>query len=379
MRDTSTVGYGRHRRRLLMVLVAAVSVAWAVAPMAATPALAAPRPAPTPSPTAASPAASVGAARGSITGGNSKAHCVTASYPNGVLTQSVISGISSTTGITYNCLNVFVNPMPAWTDWDNPWPFRITADGWDAWLAASSSNQVIMSLDLIPQAVSNTRNPLSWEQSCANGAYNSYATTLAKNLVSYGAGSIVIRLGLEANGSWEADYVGTSSSEMSDWAKCYDNEVTAMRKVSGTNFLFVWNPNICTGNIPLSKWYPGNSYVDIVGADAYDQDCQSLKTVAQEGWQAYSTDSSTRGSSSSDFPSLANLESFAVAHGKPLSFPEWGLQAGVDDPAYVTGITQMFAADSFSFESYFDVNDDGVAPLGSTIPLATAAYVKAFG
>ena len=103
------------------------------------------------------------------------------------------------------------------------------------------------------------------------------------NLVSYGAGNIVIRLGIEANGTWEADYVGTTNAEMSDWAKCYANEVTAMRAVPGTHFLFVWNPNICTADIPLSRWYPGNSYVDIIGADAYDGDCGTLKTVAQEG------------------------------------------------------------------------------------------------
>ena len=42
---------------------------------------------------------------------------------------------------------------------------------------------------------------------CAAGSYNQYATTLAQNLVSYGAGNIVIRLGTEANGTWEADYV----------------------------------------------------------------------------------------------------------------------------------------------------------------------------
>ena len=39
---------------------------------------------------------------------------------------------------------------------------------------------------------------------------------------------------------------------------------------------------------------------------------------------------------------------------------------------------QMFSQDDFSFESYFDTNDDGIAPLGSTIPNATAAYSQAF-
>ncbi len=180
--------------------------------------------------------------------------------------------------------------------------------------------------------------------SCQNAA------TLARNLVSYGAGSVVIRLGIEANGSWEADYVGTTSAEMSAWAKCYANEVSAMRAVPGTHFLFVWNPNICTADIPISQWYPGNSYVDIIGADAYDKDCQSLKTVAQEGWAAYSTDSSSADSGNPDFPSLAHIASFAAAHGKPLSFPEWGLGAADDDTAYVTGLMQMFRSGDFAFE-----------------------------
>jgi beta-mannanase len=235
-----------------------------------------------------------------------------------------------------------------------------------------------MGEDLIPQSVSSNSDPLSWEGPCASGDYDQYAATLAKNLVSYRAGNSVIRLGIEANGTWEADYVGTSSAEMSDWAKCYANEVTAMRGVPGTHFLFVWNPNICTADIPLSKWYPGNSYVDIIGADAYDGDCRTLKTVAQEGWEAYSTDSSSVGASDPDFPSLANIEAFAVTHDKPMSFPEWGLGAGDDDPAYVTDLARMFNSDNFAYQSYFDDNDGGIAPLGSSIPKATAAYAKAF-
>jgi len=267
--------------------------------------------------------------------------------------------------------------MPAWADWENPWMFRITRDGWRAWLAASPEHQVIMAEDLIPQSVSDNSDPLAWEQPCASGDYKNYATTLAKKLVSYGAGSIVIRLGIEGNGAWEADYVGTTSAEMSDWAKCYANEVTAMRAVPGTHFLFVWNPIICTADIPLNRWYPGNSYVDIIGADAYDKDCQTLKTVTQERWKAYSTDSSSPGASNPDFPSLANIEAFAVAHHKPMSFPEWGLGTGDDDAAYVTDLARMFNSYDFAYQSYFDNHDNGIALLGSSIPKATAAY-KAF-
>jgi beta-mannanase len=165
---------------------------------------------------------------------------------------------------------------------------------------------------------------------------------------------------------------------MSDWAKCYDNEVSAMRAVPGTHFLFVWNPNACTADLTIDKWYPGNAYVDIIGIDVYDKDCETLKTVAQEGWNAYLTDSASSGATDPNFPSLANVEAFATANRKPMSFPEWGLITGNDDATYVKEIARLFNSGNFSFESYFDNAGDGIAPLGPTIPKATAAYSQAF-
>jgi Glycosyl hydrolase family 26 len=335
-----------------------------------------------PVPTSSAKAGAIGSAggapsarSGAITTGNSKVNCIDAAFPDGVLTQSVLDGITSSTGIAYNCVNTFANPAATWTTWEQPWMFSTASDGYDAWLAASSQHQMVMGIDLIPQSAASGGDPLAWEQACDSGDYDQYATTLAKNLVSYGAGNIVIRLAPEANGTWEPDYAGTTSTEMTDWAKCYANEVTAMRAVAGTSFLFVWNPNICVADLPLSSWYPGNAYVDIIGADAYDKDCFTLKTVGQEGWQTYFTDDE----SASSFPSLANIESFAVANGKPMSFPEWGLTAGEDDPAYVTDMAQMFNSDDFAYQSYFDPGTNPtVAALGSSVPQATAAYAQAF-
>ena len=319
------------------------------------------------------------AVSGTVTAGDSKANCISLRFSDGALTQSVVNAATAATGVTFNCIETFANPMPTWADWETPWMFSTVSDNFDSWLAASSAHQVVMGMDLIPQSVSDNNNPLTWEQPCADGSYNQDATTLAKNLVSYGAGGIVIRLGIEANGSWEADYTGSTTTELNDWAKCFDNEVAAMRAVAGTHFLFVWNPNICTQNFPLNQWYPGNSYVDIIGADAYDQDCGTLKSVSQEGWSAYANDSSANTPNDPNFPSLNNIESFAVANGKSMSFPEWGIGAGTpDDAAYVADMGKMFNSDDFSFQSYFDTGDDGIATLGSAIPNATAAYSKAF-
>jgi Glycosyl hydrolase family 26 len=310
--------------------------------------------------------------------GGAKDHCIDLPFADGVLDKSEITAASRLTGVKYGCLSTFANPSPQWSDWDNPWMFSNASDGWDAWLAAGPDHQVILGMDLIPESASDNSNPLAWEQPCASGEYDQYATKLAKNLVSHGAGNVVIRLGVEANGSWEYDYVGTTNAEMSSWATCYDKEVAAMRAVPGANFQFVWNPNSCTANLPISKWYPGNSYVDIIGVDAYDKDCETLKTVSQEGWAAYSTDSASEGAGNPDFPSLANVEAFAVANGKPMSFPEWGLTGSGDDASYVSEIARAFDNGDFAFESYFDINGKDVTALSAKVPNATAAYAQAF-
>lgn len=317
------------------------------------------------------------ASSGTVTNWDSKANCITPSLTNGTLTQSALNSVTAVTGVTYNCVTTFANPSSSWGAWEQPWMFASASYGYRSWLAASSAHQVILSLDLIPTSASGT-SPLTWEQQCANGAYNQYAAQLSKNLVSYGAGNIVIRLGVEANGNWEADYVGTTSTEMTDWAKCYANEVNAMRSGANSHFLFVWNPNICTASIPLGDWYPGDHYVSIIGADAYDVDCGTQKTVAQEGWSAYYTDSSNGNSGTAWFPSLANIEKFAVAHGKPMSFPEWGIASGSDDSAFIASMANMFHRNPFSYQSYFDDGDGGTVPLGSKTPLSTAAYRTAF-
>jgi hypothetical protein len=296
------------------------------------------------------------------------------------LDQSIVDAATSLTGVTYNCLGTFANPVASWEQWETPWMFSTASDGWGAWLAMSSAHRVVVGMDLIPQSVSNDSDPLTWEQPCAAGSYNQYATALGTNLVAYGAGNVVIRLGVEANGTWEDDYVGTTAAEMSDWAKCFDNEVAAMRAVPGANFLFVWNPNICTDDLPINQWYPGNSYVDIIGVDAYDKDCLTLSTVSQEGWSTYSNDSSGNTPNNPDFPSLANFKTFAAANGKALGFPEWAIFDGTtDDATYVADMAQIINGGNFSFDSYYDTGGSGVAMLGSAIPNATAAYARAFG
>ena len=310
----------------------------------------------------------VTAASGLITAGPSRSECAELSFNDtgfGAL-QSAVTSWDATTNSTASCLLAYLNGAPSWTQWEDPW---VTAPqyGYTQWIAQSpQSRQLILQVDLIPDSLENTSNPLSWEQSCAAGDFNSYATTMGNNLVAAGLQNSVIRLGPEMNGTWEADYMGSTAQEQSLWATCFDNEVNGMRQAAGANFLIDWNPNAC--NIPFSTIYPGNAYVDIIGIDAYDASCVTSSTV--------------KFSQLANEPDgLASVEAFAVSQGKPMSLPEWGLYASPagDDPGYINGIGSMVANGNFSFEAFFDAGAQGTLELGSGTPLSTAAFQQSFG
>jgi hypothetical protein len=69
------------------------------------------------------------------------------------------------------------------------------------------------------------------------------------------------------------------------------------------------NPQIA-GNAP-ENYYPGDAYVDVGGGDIYDE------AGGTPPWSKFD-----------------DLYTFALAHHKPFSVPEWGL-FGVDDPTFV--------------------------------------------
>ncbi len=228
---------------------------------------------------------------------------------------------------------------------------------------------MVLGISLIPASIADSSDPLGWEQSCASGDFNAYAAELGTNLVAAGLQNSVIRLGWEMNGSWEGDFMGTTTQEEGLWVSCFQNEVTALRSVSGQHFLIDWNPNSCTAAVPYANYYPGNAYVDIMGLDFYDQSCLNPNTAVSFSQLA-------------GVPSgLNSFEAFAAAQGKPMSFPEWGLlstPAG-DDPAYIDGIGSAVNNGDFAFQQYFDEVVGNTILLGSNTPLSNAAYQQQFG
>ncbi len=303
-----------------------------------------------------------------ITGGPSHSECAELDFSdNGLASlQAAVASWDNTTNSTTNCVLAYLNGAPTWAQWEDPW---VTSSqyGYAPWVAqAPQSRQLILQVDLIPDSLENVSDPLSWEQSCAAGDFNSYATQLGTNLVAAGLQNSVIRLGAEMNGTWEADYMGGTAQEQQLWATCFANEVTSLRAAAGENFLIDWDPNSC--NIPYSTIYPGNAYVDIIGIDLYDVACQTPSTAVSFSALA------------SEGDGLDSIEAFATSQGKPMSLPEWGLESSPagDDPAYIDGIGAAFSNHDYAFEAYFDAGAQGTMELGPSTPLSLVEFQKWF-
>jgi hypothetical protein len=221
---------------------------------------------------------------------------------------------------------------------------------------------------------------------CAAGMYDAHFTALGKNLIAEGRGDSFIRLGWEANGNWYAWNAGNAANAQ-QWVQCFQHEVTALRS-SAPNVKIDWNMNADTktpasGN--ATDIYPGDTYVDVVGVDFYDN-WPALNSDAL--WNSHYMDQAAGGGPHGIGAWLA----FAKSHGKPLSVPEWGIVhttgncgCGGDDPIYVTHMHDFFAANAanVAYESYFNLgNSSGdttflVYP-GTTSPNASAAYKSLF-
>lgn len=312
---------------------------------------------------------------GSITAGPSRGQCISpqisVNQASLAFLDSYVKSFDALTGTTVTCVSTYLNNAQTWSQWDQPWVTH-AINGLSTWVAEDPSvRQLVLEVDLIPQDLGNASDPLGWEQTCASGAYNGYATTLGKSLVAAGLGDSVIRLGAEMNGNWEPDFMGTTVTEQSLWAKCFDNEVTGLRKAAGQHFLIDWNVNACIGDYPLTHFYPGNRYVNIVGIDIYDIACMTPYTRVTFDHLA------------NEQLGLSAVEAFAARVHKPMSLPEWGLAISPngDDPGYISGIGAHFDSKDYAFESYFQSSGGTLdtLPLGPGTPLSVAAFKKWFG
>lgn len=152
----------------------------------------------------------------------------------------------------------------------------------------------------------------------ARGQFDRHFRTLARRLVGLGLRDTTVVLGWEMNGT---TYTHRCAPNPAAWKAYWQRIVTVMRATPGQKFRFDFAPARGQDAIGWTKCYPGDRFVDIIGMDSYDQ--PPGKGIAEHVRQPYG---------------LQHQVDFAASHGKPVSYPEWGLFRDGDNPAYVRGM-----------------------------------------
>jgi hypothetical protein len=232
---------------------------------------------------------------------------------------------------------------------------------------AGVDTQAILSVPMLPGSGATLAQG-------ATGAYNSYFTTLARSLVSNGDSDAILRLGWEMNGNWFPWSIENGNA--ANYAAYWRQIVTAMRAVSpGFRFDFCVNGGSSTVSGKLlnpEEAYPGDEYVNYIGLDAYDNSWVSNASVFANRWKGWLTQSY----------GLEWQRKFAAAHGKQVSFPEWGLsngeKGGGDDPQFIQSMYEWMASSNLAYESYFDFDESNADHELEDFPKSEAVYKQLF-
>jgi hypothetical protein len=179
----------------------------------------------------------------------------------------------------------------------------------------------------------------------ADGRWDDDYRVVARMLIENGFGDAVIRLGHEFDGvyvPWSAR--GNESAYVEAFRHVHDVFAS-----ESADFRFEWTGMRSTFSRFGPQAYPGDEYVDIVGMDIYYRQPEALTA---DVWASQY---------------LAELEfhrDFAIAHGKPVGYSEWGV-AFFDEPAFIDAMRAWFTSlpadgpGQLVYQSYFNSPRDG--------------------
>ncbi|MEV0224757.1 glycosyl hydrolase [Streptomyces sp. NPDC050704] len=190
-------------------------------------------------------------------------------------------------------------------------------DSWADWRREQDDRLFVLNVPMLErneEHVSDAEVRIQLRRGAA-GAFDHHFRTLAERLVELEVPDTVIVLGWEMNGM---TYTHRCGPDPEAWKKYWNRIVTAMRAVPGQKFRFDFTPNRGRDAIPWTQCYPGDDTVDIIGMDSYDQ--PQGQSFDQEVSEPYG---------------LQAHVDFAKAHGKPISYPEWGLFRNGDNSTYM--------------------------------------------
>jgi hypothetical protein len=244
-------------------------------------------------------------------------------------------------------------PRTSWT--------TLTSPTWLAQRWHGSPFDLVVGLPMLP----NNGGTLAQG---ASGVFDPEFRSLAERLVHDGLGNTILMVGYQPDDTGTPWYVGTEAAA-TEYVRFWEAIQSTMSRVPGAHFLFEWDAGDA-GTSPLSPavMYPGNRSVSIVATDAFDFVGADPKTTGH-----WSTVLGER-------YGPAWMESFALAHHKPMAIAMWGevpsSEGGAgDDAAYVSQLLRWAGSEQLVMCVLWDYQ--AAALTGGGFPQADAALRQA--
>jgi hypothetical protein len=125
-----------------------------------------------------------------------------------------------------------------------------------------------------------TNQPLYALATITDGSHDAYIEASAKAAAVYGK-PFQIRFAPEMNGSWAPWEGSINGNTPAAYVAAWQHVVSIFRSAGATNVTWVWAPN-CGPTSTISSYYPGDSWVDVIGLDGYNWGSSLGK------WQSFS-------------------------------------------------------------------------------------------
>ncbi|MEU9306033.1 glycosyl hydrolase [Streptomyces sp. NPDC048256] len=243
-------------------------------------------------------------------------------------------------------------PGDLWHNIEGPPGFL---DVWADWRLEKDDRMLVLNVPMMErneEGVSDEEVRGLLRQGVA-GEFDHHFTALAERLVALKVPDTVIVLGWEMNG---ITYTHRCGPDPEAWKKYWNRIVSTMRSVPGQKFRFDFTPTRGKDAVPWTECYPGDDTVDILGMDSYDQPTGlSFDEQVKEpyGLQAH--------------------VDFAKSHGKPISYPEWGLFRNGDNAEYMRRMLAWMDEHKPLYNTVTDYCPHGVWQCGQN-PQSSAVY-----